>query len=109
MKNLNIMMSVKINFFTFLLFLVTWKEALEIHEKALNDDDMDFGDILGGGLNFGSGAKKGKKGKGKGDADMFGNLESMMFDMMGGDLNMNDLLFAGAGGSKKKKGKRKKK
>lgn len=67
----------------------------------------DLNDLLGGGFDFGMGGKKGKKGKGKGKgADMFGDLESMMFDMMGGGMDMNDFGFGGTGG-KKKKGKKK--
>merc|ERR1712032_1033432 len=79
--------------------IFSWKEALKIHEKALEeggDDDMgmeDLEDLLGGGFGFGtsSGGKKGKKGKkGKGGGDMFGGLEEMMMDMMGGGMDMND-------------------
>ena len=84
---------------------------MEIHEKILGEVDGDigdFGDLLGGGFDFGMGGKKGKKGKSKGNAGL-GNLESMMFDMMGGnlDMNMNDFGFGGNGGKKKKGGKKK--
>jgi hypothetical protein len=92
--------------------LVSWKEALEIHEKAFNErgDDMNLGDLLEGALNFGNGKKGKGKGNGNGNNDIFGDLESMMFEMMGGDLNMNDFDIGDFGSKgQKKKGRGKKK
>ncbi len=93
-------------------FLVPWKEAIKIHEKKLAEgpDFENFDDIAASmfGDPFGGKSTNGKKNK-----NMF-DMESLMFEMMGGMGGMGSMggigfddIFGGPTGSKKKKSKKK--
>lgn len=91
--------------------LVSWKKALQIHEEMLSsnkgmDDFENIFSAFGGAGVKGKSTKKGKQG---GVNDMF-NFENLMFEMMGGgmDMDFGDFGF-GVPGAKPKKKKTKKK
>jgi len=89
----------------FIKNVVPWKEAIKIHEQKLSEgtDFDNFDDIAASmfGDAFGGKSKNGKKNK-----NMF-DMESLMFEMMGGMSGMDFDMFGGPTGSKKKKPKKK--
>ena len=78
---------------------------MKIHEKNMNSEENDMGGFEDFASMFGAGGKS--KGK-NGEKDMMKDLESMMFNMMGGGMDGFDTFGFGGPGPKKKKNNKKK-